>query len=91
MHVCYIFKYHVTNSCAVSYSQGSDCEKLIMKHVFDYYISHNDGPGALQFLMSRTPPLADHTPCPAYIDSLVSAMPHTTEHVRNILLDALAR
>lgn len=71
---------------------GSDCESVMKKqHVFEYYVGHNDQACALQFLMSRVPPLEDPTPCPAYVISLFSSMLHATEHVRNILLDELAR
>lgn len=71
---------------------GSDCERLMKKqHIFDYYISHSNQASALQFLMSMVPSLEDPTPCPPYALSLLAALPHTTEHVHNMILDEMAR
>ena len=63
----------------------------ILEHVFGYYISHNSLINALQFVMSRVPPLENHTPCPYQIISLCSQMPHVTKHLSDTLLDELAR
>ena len=80
------------NYCPCSLCTGSNFEQLMEEqYVFDYYVSHNDGKGALQFLMSKVSALEDPTPCPAYVNSLFSAMPQATEHVRNTLLDEPAR
>ena len=71
---------------------GADCERLVNReHIFDYYISHGNTQSALQFLMSRVPPLEDPTPCPSQVTALCSHMPHAMRHLRDSLLDELAR
>ena len=71
---------------------GTECEQLVSKEqVFDYFIRHNDSENALRFIMSRVPPLGNPSPCPTQIASLCSHIPQSVEHLRDSILDNLAR
>ena len=73
-------------------SSGTECEQLVSKEqVFDYLVRHNDSESALRFIMSRVPPLGNPSPCPAHIMSLCAHMPQSVEHLRDAILDDLAR
>ena len=77
---------------ALPHTAGVDCERLVSKeHIFDYYVSHSDLVSASQFVMSRVPPLENHTPCPTQLISMCSRMSHITQYFSDTLLDELAR
>ena len=76
----------------ISYTVGVDCERLVSKeHIFEYYVSHSDLISATQFVMSRVPPLENHTPCPTQLISMCSRMSRVTQYLSDTLLDELAR
>ena len=71
---------------------GTECEQLVAKErVFDYLVRHNDYENARRFITSRVPPLGTPTPCPTQITSLCSHIPHSVQHLRDSILDDLAR
>ena len=105
-HVCYEVLSHAThhNVCLfvcftcvlvqrhVCIFVGTECEQLVSKEqVFDYFIRHNDSENALRFIMSRVPPLGNPSPCPTQIACLCSHIPQSVEHLRDSILDNLAR
>lgn len=76
----------------ISHTVGVDCERLVSKeHIFEYYVSHSDLISATQFVMSRVPPLENHTPCPTQLISMCSRMSRVTQYLSDTLLDELAR
>ena len=71
---------------------GTECEQLVGKEqVFDYIIRHNDSENALRFVMARVPPLGSPASCPTQITSLCSCIPQCVRHLRDSILDTLAR
>ena len=71
---------------------GAECGRIVKKkHIFDYYVSHNDATRAVCFLTSETPPIENPAPCPAYIISLCSSVFNSTAFLYNTILDDLAR
>ncbi len=71
---------------------GAECERLVKKkHVFDYYVSHNDRTSAANYLMSGLPPIRNSATCPHYIISLCSSMMNSTKYLKNALIDGLAK
>lgn len=61
------------------------------KHVFNYYVGHNDIAKAVCFLKSETPPIENPAPCPAYVVSLCSTITNSTSFLYDTLLDELGR
>ncbi len=59
--------------------------------VFQYYVNRSDMINALRILMSRVPPLENHSPCPTHIVELCSNIPHSTQYLTTCLRNELAR
>ena len=71
---------------------GTECEQLVGKEqVFVYVVRHNDSESALRFVMSRVPPLGSLSHYPTEIVSLCSNLPQCAGHLRDSILDELAR
>lgn len=70
---------------------GAECERVVKeKHVFNYYVGHNDRNGVMKRLTSGLPPIENTATCPFYIIHC-SSMLSSTNYLNQIVLDELAR